>query len=169
MKPLHLGLVAGIFIGSCILSGFTKMDAQADIASVLLPFAGALTGIVLATIGIIMGSVGAIYNSVASTRTPDNAKRIESALNSLDSMVNELRDDCILVIAGFGVLLGCYFFARMDIPSVTFPSFGGFGKMRILESFSIFFVILSFWAIYDTVSAVFALHAHAALLARENK
>lgn len=169
MKPLHLGLVGGLFLGSWILAGFTKMEAQADIASVLLPLAGALTGIVLATIGIIMGSVGAIYNAVASKRTPDNAERIESALNSLDSMVNELRDDCILVMVGFGVLLSCYFFARMDIPGITFPTLGGFGKMRILESLSMFFVILSFWAIYDAVSAVFALHAHAALLARVTK
>lgn len=169
MKRSHLLLAGVLFVTSCILSGFTKVDAQSDIAGVLLPFAGALTGIVLATIGIIMGSVGSIYNAVALRRTQENSKRVEAALSNLDAMVKELRDDCLLVIAGFGVLLGCYFFARMDVPSVVFPSIGGFGKMRLLESLSLFFVLLSFWAISDTVFAVFALHEHAALLARENK
>jgi hypothetical protein len=142
------------------------IDIQTMQSDVLLPFAGALTGIILATIGIIMGSISAIYNAVASKASQKNRNDILAALDSLDAMVKELKWDCLIVVTSFGVLLLCYLFSRMDIPYISSSSCSCLGKIRILSSASIFVLILSFWAIYDTVAAVFTLHKHTSQISR---
>lgn len=84
-----------------------------------------------------MGNVGSIYNAVAGRHTPETSVFVNKALGRLDAMVKELKEDCLLVVTGFGVLLARYFIARMDIPGISSPACECFGKIRILASVSI--------------------------------
>lgn len=169
MKKRHCVVLLTVLINSYIIGYLTRTDVTNMLTDVLLPFGGALTGIILATIGIIMGSVGSIYTAVASRSTVTNANHVKQSLDKLDEMVTELKHDCILVVIGFGVLLATYVASKLDIPGVSLPVCRWCCKATILQSLAVFVVALSFWAIYDTVIAVFALHKHGAQLARDEK
>lgn len=156
-------------VASYVVACTIEADVRSILADVLLPFAGALTGMILATVGIIMGSVGSIYSAVAARHTQESAQRVREALGKLDDMVKELREDCLIVVIGFVVLLVCYLFSRMDLPGVAFPDCAWMDKSRAIITVSVLFTMLSLWGICDTVGAVFTLHRHAAEIARDGK
>lgn len=165
VKAVIVGLLA--LVASYYLARWTQLDVQTYLADVLLPFGGALTGIVLATVAIIMGSVGATYAAVAARDDKADKSALTAAFSALDAMVRELKHDCVLVIVCFGVMLITYLCIQLDVPWVSLPSAGPFSKGVILATASLFACIASFIAMLDTVGAVFAMHEQTAAISKQ--
>ena len=167
MRFFRTTIVVALMIpASYAIARWTHPDVQQFLSDILLPFAGALTGIILATVAIIMGSVGTTFSAIASKRTDENHDALKHAFDELDRMVSELKQDCFLVIASFGIFLFIYVLTKANIPLVSIQTTSWCSKELILATVSFFFCGLSFLAMLDTVGTVFSMHRHTSCISR---
>jgi len=157
-----------IVVSSYFLALWTGIDLRELLGDILLPFGGALAGIVLATVAIVMGSIGATYTAIATKANKANEAAANKAYSAMDRMVRELKHDCVAVIISFGVMLGVYFLARADIPFLHIITVRYFSKEIVLLTTSIAACLASFLAMIDTLGAVFSLHNHTSTIAKES-
>lgn len=162
-----------------LAAAYLNLDARHLVADVLLPFGGALTGIILATVGIVMGSLGSVFSAVesalrlretqskagglaprADANTPTSLKQDAptKALDHLNTMVQELKHDCLFVVIAFAIILGLYLVLEADVRGIKWPSWPCASEAITVSGAALALCVLCFIAILDTVGVVFRLH-----------
>ncbi|MFU2209754.1 hypothetical protein [Solidesulfovibrio sp. C21] len=151
-----------IMILSYFLSIVFHFQSSDWIKDVIIPSLGILVGVIVGAVGVFLGGLGNVLNSIYDY---ENSTDFNGYLINLDSTVKELKDNIVLCL---GIIIFCifvYFVFNTDIPYVDWPWNGYFSCKSVVCSAAIIAgFVLCFWAIVDSVEAMFGIHKQYTLI-----
>jgi hypothetical protein len=144
----------------CVLFGFFSafifpFDSPDWIKDIVLPLLGVFVGIVIGAVGVFLGGLGALFNGIASLDKHISREEIDAACNELSSVVDEIKSNLLWSLLMFAMCFLSYCVVQFDLPFVEWPSFLGFSKTAGCNALVFSCVATCFWAMFDSISAVF--------------
>lgn len=124
---------------------------------------GVIAGLLIGSTGIFLGSTGnlfALIRNNSSNNTTDNGK-LRELVSQVSNSISEIKQNVIFIIVVFLAVLLFPLVEAMNIPLIHWPtSIVWLSKSIIISTISLWFTILAFIAVIDSVKAMFILHRH---------
>lgn len=169
MKKPNIIIISSVVFGlSYLLCVFINLNKAVD--SISTEGFSVLVGIIVGIFGVLMGTITSLFSLfIESLHSSEiNQSTAMSIIEDIDETVKELKQDTIFLVFALTICILIPIIRSVNFPIVAwFIPFSFFSRNIFLNTISLSLMILSFFAILDSICSMFNLYKAYSLITKE--
>lgn len=161
--------VAAFFAGASVVAIVGGPQISSAVDGIAGQGLAIMAGAAITSIGVLLAMQGWIWDSLNTVAALSKADQIANALDRLDSLTRELREDVLALLALTVIAMSVPVVRVMDVPGVVWPfQMRWLSKTTALNSVAICATSLSVYVVVDILNAMFTIHRHCTVILRNH-